>query len=631
MFQICTTVLLLSPCIADYIPPFGEKLNPKPFHYEYGVPKQHMKTETQDEGGNISGEVVVSLPDGRIQTTTYSADYNTGYNAAVRYEGTPTYPDNGYQNIDHHMIIPIQLRPEKPIQTTRKEKIYHKTFPSSNRLKVKHFSNHKSKPELNSSERIQISMENPKVYNFVFLKNREEESSITNHRESESQMLKFQPNINKDLNEEETELETNNLQSKERSKKIDGSENFVSTQVRSRNNTKLSILQHTDKQRKPFKQNMKNIEKGKTSNISPIKDFVGMQMNQDKMPAVTQNHEIPSSNEKKEEGNRFIEKFTQHTKHIRKMEGPSQFLNINSTEKVVVLHNKSKIKENGKQRKVIKQSQNIKEEKEENKSLDPHLLPGRPRIQTTLSPKNQSSTTESVMVDQFLGTEHVGNISSKLFEQSRVPHMTSQSKDIKKSQDKSRSPEEKSMGQDSKDKLKLVQEALSDKHKNEKLKNVDTIETEDTIDSIDPFENIDNFETIATIHNIKTSDTIDAIHNIKTSDTADTDDNIDTTDTVDNLCDIDTIPVKMFNAEHQTVENFGGLLKEFETVENGNKRPEKSEDFTSEREKEKNWIKIKERQPVSHILLNFAKKVMKDNLKKQKKIFQKIFHQKFIK
>ena len=248
------------------------------------------------------------------------------------------------------------------------------------------------------------------------------------------------------------------------------------------------------------------------------------------------------------------------------------------------------------------------------------------------------------MVDQFLGTEHVGTISSKLFEQSRVPHMTSQSKDFKKSQnksedinksqDKSRSPEEKSMGQDSKDKLKLVQEALSDKHKNEKLKNVDTIETEDTIDSIDPFETIDNFETIATIHNIKTSDTIATIHNIKTSDTADTndtDDNIDTTDTVDNLCNIDTIPVKMFNAEHQTVENFGGLLKEFETVENGNKRPEKSEDFTSEREKEKNWIKIKERQPVSHILLNFAKKVMKDNLKKQKKIFQKIFHQKFIK
>ena len=32
----------------------------------------------QDEGGNISGEVVVALPDGRIQTTTYSADYDKG-------------------------------------------------------------------------------------------------------------------------------------------------------------------------------------------------------------------------------------------------------------------------------------------------------------------------------------------------------------------------------------------------------------------------------------------------------------------------------------------------------------------------------------------------------------------------
>jgi len=81
----------------DYIPPYGERLKPKPFKYEYGLQSKvtgasFNKKEVQDEQGNIVGEVVVSLPDGRIQTTNYNADFYDGYVADVKYVGSPTFP-----------------------------------------------------------------------------------------------------------------------------------------------------------------------------------------------------------------------------------------------------------------------------------------------------------------------------------------------------------------------------------------------------------------------------------------------------------------------------------------------------------------------------------------------------------
>jgi len=74
-----------------------EKLPPQPFAYEYGVKDGYSgadfaKNENQDASGNVAGSYVVHLPDGRVQTVTYTADHYNGYVADVKYEGVPQYP-----------------------------------------------------------------------------------------------------------------------------------------------------------------------------------------------------------------------------------------------------------------------------------------------------------------------------------------------------------------------------------------------------------------------------------------------------------------------------------------------------------------------------------------------------------
>ena len=74
-----------------------EKLPPQPYAYEYGVADDYSKanfkkTETQDAEGKVAGSFTIALPDGRIQTTTYTADHYNGFIAEVTYEGTPVYP-----------------------------------------------------------------------------------------------------------------------------------------------------------------------------------------------------------------------------------------------------------------------------------------------------------------------------------------------------------------------------------------------------------------------------------------------------------------------------------------------------------------------------------------------------------
>ena len=80
---------------APYAP---EKLAPQPFAYEYGVADDYSKAnfkkaESQDAEGNVAGSFTIALPDGRIQTTTYTADHYNGFVAEVTYEGTPVYPE----------------------------------------------------------------------------------------------------------------------------------------------------------------------------------------------------------------------------------------------------------------------------------------------------------------------------------------------------------------------------------------------------------------------------------------------------------------------------------------------------------------------------------------------------------
>merc|ERR1719333_1474168 len=83
-----------------------EKFEPQPYKYEYGVQDDYSKaafakSETQNEVGAVTGSYKVNLPDGRIQTVTYTADPVNGYKAVVSYEGEPVYPpepEEGYGN-----------------------------------------------------------------------------------------------------------------------------------------------------------------------------------------------------------------------------------------------------------------------------------------------------------------------------------------------------------------------------------------------------------------------------------------------------------------------------------------------------------------------------------------------------
>lgn len=54
------------------------------------------------DGNQVRGEYRVQLPDGRTQIVTYYADWQTGYHADVRYEGTANYPDQYNQHQQQH-------------------------------------------------------------------------------------------------------------------------------------------------------------------------------------------------------------------------------------------------------------------------------------------------------------------------------------------------------------------------------------------------------------------------------------------------------------------------------------------------------------------------------------------------
>merc|ERR1719219_1717353 len=83
-----------------------EEFAPQPYKYEYGVQDDYSKaafakSETKNEVGAVTGSYKVNLPDGRIQTVSYTADPVHGYKAVVSYEGEPVYPpepEGGYGN-----------------------------------------------------------------------------------------------------------------------------------------------------------------------------------------------------------------------------------------------------------------------------------------------------------------------------------------------------------------------------------------------------------------------------------------------------------------------------------------------------------------------------------------------------
>ena len=89
-------ISLAAPLVSSqYVP--VEKLPPQPYSYEYGVADDYSKTnfkktETQDANGVVTGSFTIALPDGRIQTTSYTADHVNGFVAEVSYSGEPVYP-----------------------------------------------------------------------------------------------------------------------------------------------------------------------------------------------------------------------------------------------------------------------------------------------------------------------------------------------------------------------------------------------------------------------------------------------------------------------------------------------------------------------------------------------------------
>merc|ERR1712128_267106 len=101
MFKLFTAATLLAVAAAQYAPAPAykpvEKLAPQPYAYEYGVADDYSKAnfkkaETQDAYGNVAGSFTIALPDGRLQTTTYTADHTNGFVAVVTYSGTAVYP-----------------------------------------------------------------------------------------------------------------------------------------------------------------------------------------------------------------------------------------------------------------------------------------------------------------------------------------------------------------------------------------------------------------------------------------------------------------------------------------------------------------------------------------------------------
>ena len=76
------------PAPAPYAPAPKYDESPKPYSFQYGVSDDYSGAnfaaqETAD-GKAVTGSYTVHLPDGRVQTVTYTADHYNGYVADVK-------------------------------------------------------------------------------------------------------------------------------------------------------------------------------------------------------------------------------------------------------------------------------------------------------------------------------------------------------------------------------------------------------------------------------------------------------------------------------------------------------------------------------------------------------------------
>jgi len=80
---------------AAYVDPYYNDL--AEYSFEYGVADSISGSQFGDQesrsGGLTQGQYQVALPDGRVQTVTYTVDGPSGYVATVEYSGEAVYPD----------------------------------------------------------------------------------------------------------------------------------------------------------------------------------------------------------------------------------------------------------------------------------------------------------------------------------------------------------------------------------------------------------------------------------------------------------------------------------------------------------------------------------------------------------
>merc|ERR1719211_841986 len=113
---------LVHPAPAYGEPPVYDE-TPKPYAFEYGVADDYsganFKAAETADGKAVHGSYQVHLPDGRVQTVTYTADHYNGYVADVTYEGVPHYPEaKPYHPAPHpapYKPAPYHPAPLKPI------------------------------------------------------------------------------------------------------------------------------------------------------------------------------------------------------------------------------------------------------------------------------------------------------------------------------------------------------------------------------------------------------------------------------------------------------------------------------------------------------------------------------------
>ena len=94
-------VVKAAPAVAykPYVDPYAGE--PAVYNYNYAVKDDYTYNDfgaSENRDGYLTqGKYVVALPDGRIQTVTYSVDGGAGYVAEVTYDGVAQYPEDPAQ------------------------------------------------------------------------------------------------------------------------------------------------------------------------------------------------------------------------------------------------------------------------------------------------------------------------------------------------------------------------------------------------------------------------------------------------------------------------------------------------------------------------------------------------------